>query len=178
MNYINMTEKSHELLLPYMTKDSIAVDMTLGNGHDTLFFSKHVKEVFSFDIQQQAIDVSLQLLNLHNVKNVNLIKDSHHNILNYTKSFDVGIFNLGYLPGGDKAITTHFKTTFKAIDILLSNSIKALVIVLYPGHEAGLIEHDFMNEYLSGLNKDYEYNIIKNNHLSNRAPYIVFFTKK
>ena len=32
----------------------IAIDFTMGNGHDTLFLSKVAKQVYSFDIQQEA----------------------------------------------------------------------------------------------------------------------------
>lgn len=176
--YINMTEKSHELLLPYLNQHTIALDLTLGNGYDTLFLSQHTKKIYSFDIQQQAIDQSLILLNSHGIKNVKLILDSHENILKYTKKFDVGIFNLGYLPGGDKAITTVPKSTFKALDILLSNNIKALVVVIYPGHEEGMKESLMFESFNLNFTKKYKITEIKNHHLSNKSPYIIFYEKK
>ena len=50
-------------------------------------------------------------------RNYTLIHDSHHNVKNYVKTpIKAGKFNLGWLPGGDKSITTLRETTLPAIE--------------------------------------------------------------
>jgi hypothetical protein len=52
------------------------------------------------------------------------------------------MFNLGYLPGGNKQITTQTETTLAALEaacgILSAEGL--ICIIAYPGHEAGLQE--------------------------------------
>lgn len=91
----------------------IAIDFTMGNGHDTLFLSKVAKQVYSFDIQQEALNNTKKLI--EDTDNVNLILASHENFDCYVKNFDVGIFNLGYLPNGDHQITTMADSSLQAI---------------------------------------------------------------
>ncbi len=49
------------------------------------------------------------------------------------------IFNLGYLPKGDKSIVTKPDTTIQAINALLSlMSIEGIIVfVIYHGHSEG-----------------------------------------
>ena len=49
----------------------------MGNGHDTLFLSKVAKQVYSFDIQQEALNNTKKLI--EDTDNVNLILASHEN---------------------------------------------------------------------------------------------------
>ena len=46
----------HKYLKTLISKDSIAVDMTTGNGNDTYFLCKLAKKVYGFDIQKEAIE--------------------------------------------------------------------------------------------------------------------------
>lgn len=52
------------------------------------------------------------------------------------------VFNLGYLPGGDKSITTNGSSTIKAIEQLLSimKDEGLIVLVVYHGHPEGKAE--------------------------------------
>ncbi|MEJ7220935.1 class I SAM-dependent methyltransferase, partial [Staphylococcus gallinarum] len=84
---------------------------TCGNGNDTLFLAQNVPNgfVYGFDIQQLAITNTEQ--KVATFSNVKLIKDSHNNVKQYIKAehigkIDAAIFNLGYLPKGDKSIVT------------------------------------------------------------------------
>jgi hypothetical protein len=65
------------------------------------------------------------------------------------------MFNLGYLPGGDKRITTMRETTMPAIeaaiDLLAPDGI--LNIAVYPGHEEGEAEGKMICDYLSGISR-------------------------
>jgi hypothetical protein len=132
----------------------------MGNGHDTEFLSKTVGEyghVFAFDIQEQALaSTEEHLKNSGCPENYTLILDSHHNVKKYVDvPFKAGMFNLGYLPGSDKSITTMRKTTLPAIEAAISLMARDAVIIvaIYPGHPEGEAEGKEICEYLSGLSR-------------------------
>ena len=138
----------------------MAVDFTMGNGHDTEFLSKTVGEtgkVYAFDIQASAVESTRKNLASAGCPcNYTLIHDSHHNVLNYVKEpIKAGMFNLGYLPGGDKSITTMRVTTLPAIEAAISLLDKdaILLVAVYPGHEEGDAEGREITEYLSTLSR-------------------------
>lgn len=106
----------------------IAVDATVGNGHDTLYLAERVGEkghVFGFDIQQEAIaSTSARLQEHHLLERVTLFQASHDQLIEkipdvYHGHIAGAIFNLGYLPGGDKRIVTKPESTIRAIEQLL-----------------------------------------------------------
>ncbi len=156
---IDLLEVEKSLVTPHIVSGGTAVDFTMGNGHDTLWLSKAVGEdgmVFAFDIQQQALDSTEKLLCENNISNVKLILDSHANVKNYvSEPICVGMFNLGYLPGGDKSITTKHESSIAAIiagtELLAPNG--ALLIAVYPGHAEGTIEGNAVRELLSSYDR-------------------------
>ena len=122
----------------------IAVDFTMGNGHDTAYLSKAVGPdgfVYAFDIQEQALASTQERLVAEGCPdNYRLILDSHSNVKKYVDvPFKAGMFNLGWLPGGDKSVTTLRETTLPAIrdaiDLMDRDAI--LNIAVYPGHAEG-----------------------------------------
>ena len=157
---IDLLDLHKKFILTHLREGDVAVDFTMGNGHDTAFLSKTVGEsghVYAFDIQQQAIDSTAQLLKSEGCPdNVTLVHASHHLVKDYVKQpYRAGMFNLGYLPGGDKRITTMRETTMPAIeaaiDLLAPDGI--LNIAVYPGHEEGEAEGKMICEYLEGLSR-------------------------
>lgn len=143
-------------ILSHLKEGDICADFTMGNGHDTAFLSKAVGKdghVYAFDIQKSAIESTRANLEREQCpKNYTLILDSHDNAREYIKQkIKVGMFNLGYLPGGDKSLTTKRETTLlaveRAIEMLDSDSI--LLVAVYPGHEEGRIEGELLYEMLS-----------------------------
>ncbi|MBQ8497650.1 MAG: class I SAM-dependent methyltransferase [Clostridia bacterium] len=157
---INLLEIEKNFLIPHIKKGGVAVDFTMGNGHDTLWLSEAMGEngkVYAFDIQPQALESSRRLLESENApKNYTLILDSHSNVKDYvSEKICIGMFNLGFLPGGDKSITTKRETTMiairAAIDLLDDDG--ALLIAVYPGHAEGTVEGELIEEELSGLNR-------------------------
>lgn len=152
------TEKM--MLEPHIKKGGVVADFTMGNGHDTLYFSRAVGEngkVYAFDIQKDALISTQKLLTEENApQNYVLINDSHHNALNYIKEpICAGMFNLGWLPGGDKSITTLRETTIPAIEAAISllDSDGGLLIAVYPGHPEGKAEGELIEEVLSKLDR-------------------------
>ena len=157
---INLLEVEKNFLIPHIKKGGVAVDFTMGNGHDTLWLSEAIGEngkVYAFDIQPQALESSRRLLESENApRNYTLILDSHSNVKDYvSEKICIGMFNLGFLPGGDKSITTKRDTTMVAIRaaIDLLDDDGALLIAVYPGHAEGTIEGELIEEELSKLNR-------------------------
>ncbi|MBE6665334.1 MAG: 16S rRNA (cytosine(1402)-N(4))-methyltransferase [Ruminococcaceae bacterium] len=157
---INLLEIEKNFLIPHIKKGGVAVDFTMGNGHDTLWLSEAMGEngkVYAFDIQPQALESSRKLLEANGAApNYTLILDSHSNVLDYVKEkICIGMFNLGFLPGGDKSITTKRETTMIAIRaaIELLDADGALLIAVYPGHEEGTIEGELIEQELMTLNR-------------------------
>lgn len=170
------TEIVRELLL--REKDiNMAVDMTAGNGHDSKFILDKLepKKLFAFDIQALARENTFKLIG--DKKNFTFILDSHENIDKYIKEkIDLVIFNLGYLPKGDKNITTSWQSTISAIkkSLELLSPRGKIFITVYPGHPAGKIESEKINEFLEDL--DYKkYTVLKMNFVNkiNNPPYVI-----
>ncbi len=153
---LRVLEKS--FIEPHIKKGGTVVDFTMGNGHDTLWLSKAVGDegkVYAFDVQKQAVENTAALLAREGRENCTLILDSHANVKQYVKEeICVGVFNLGYLPGSDKKITTLRQSTREAvvaaISLLAPDGI--VLIAVYPGHEEGQLEGEMLTEMF----KDYD----------------------
>ena len=157
---IDLLSLQKKFILEHLKKGDIAVDFTMGNGHDTEFLSKTVGEdghVYAFDIQEQALESSAENLKKAGCpQNYTLILDSHHNVKKYVDvPIKAGMFNLGYLPGSDKTVTTMRKTTLPAIEaaISLMDRDAIILIAVYPGHAEGEAEGKMICEYLSTLSR-------------------------
>ena len=157
---IDLLDLQKHFILTHLHEGDIAVDFTMGNGHDTEFLSKTVGEsghVFAFDVQEQALaSTSEHLKAVQCPNNYTLILDSHHNVKKYVDvPIKAGMFNLGYLPGSDKKVTTMRTTTLPAIEaaIDLLDSDGILNIAVYPGHPEGDAEGKMIEEYLSSLSR-------------------------
>lgn len=155
-----LTHTAHKLIAEAYPKINCAIDATCGNGHDTLFLAKRCSEkgkVFSFDIQQQAIQVAKKRITENTLTNkVAFFCTSHENMQQHiTQKAQVIMFNLGYLPNADKSITTQANSTIKALNSacqLLSNN-GLLSILCYPGHAEGKIETEQVKQWLNKLDK-------------------------
>lgn len=152
---LDLLDLEKKLLSPHVKEGGIAIDFTMGNGHDTLWLSQMVGpngRVFSFDIQKAALENTASLLKQNGVTNAELILDSHSNVKQYVnEKICAGMFNLGYLPGGDKRITTKHETTLEAIvsatELLERGG--AILIAVYPGHEEGTVEGSMIEQLLT-----------------------------
>lgn len=143
-DFWQMVDFSHLLMSRYVSSGATVIDATAGNGHDSLFLANLVGEegkVYSFDIQEKAIINTAKVLKEHNLlQRVKLVKDGHQNLDKYIKEeVDGMIFNLGYLPGGDKEIITRKDTTIKALEkgLSLLKFGGIITMVVYTGHPGG-----------------------------------------
>ena len=157
---IDLLDLQKHFILTHLKEGDVAVDFTMGNGYDTEFLSKTVGEsghVYAFDIQAQAVESTAKhLREVGCPDNYTLIHDSHHNVKNYVKEpIKAGMFNLGWLPGGDKSITTLRETTLPAIRdaISLMDRDAILNIAVYPGHKEGDAEGQMILDYLAGISR-------------------------
>jgi len=142
---MRLTDLAHQKILEIRSPVfNIAVDATLGNGHDACFLTQHAAMLYGFDIQARALKLTQQRLEgLEAACRHHLIHDSHANIDHHIQDpIDVCMFNLGYLPSGDHAITTHSDSTVialeKAYSLLASRGV--LSVLSYPGHPEGKTE--------------------------------------
>ncbi|TCK97982.1 putative rRNA methylase [Natranaerovirga hydrolytica] len=136
----------------------VVVDATMGNGNDTHFLAQLVGkegQVYSFDIQEEAIkSTKNKLLQTALDQQVLLIKDSHANMKAYIKEpVKAYMYNLGYLPNGDKNIITQKETTLfsikEALDLLAPNGV--ISILSYYGHKGGLEEKEGLEALINNL---------------------------
>lgn len=182
MAVINNTKNLIEFFMSNYIKDvKIAVDMTVGNGFD----SKNIleilkpKKLYCFDIQQEALDNSKKLLEQYS--NFELILENHKNFDKFVKeNIDFAIYNLGYLPKGDKFITTNAIDVEESLKKLLEklNSKGTIFITFYIGHLSGQMESLELSKYLESLSQK-EYTILKFTfeNQKNNPPYVVMIQK-
>ncbi len=154
----NALKLSHEYLKSRIKHGDIMVDATMGRGRDTLLLSTLVGDagkVYAFDIQQEAIDSTRELLKQNNISNAQLILDSHHKICDYVKFAKGVVFNLGFLPGGDHSIFSHSDTSIKAIEASLGiiPHDGFVCICSYYGGDTGFEEKDNLLNYLAALDQ-------------------------
>lgn len=182
---------AHTLLERVVGPGDVAIDCTMGNGHDTLFLANLVGQgghVFAFDIQESAVAATGKRLAQHGItaQQVTRIQASHETLLEHIPadaypSCKAAIFNLGYLPGGDKRICTTPQTTIVAIDALLSILAPGglVVLVVYPGHAEGAVEAAAVLQHCEAIPAATVnvvlYRILNN---PNQPPFVIALEKK
>lgn len=157
---LDLLELQKQFILAHLREGDTAVDFTMGNGHDTAFLSRTVGEsghVYAFDVQEAALASTAQTLADEGCpENYTLIHASHHRVREFVEGpIRAGMFNLGYLPGGDKRLTTLRETTMPAVEgaISLLGEDSILLIAVYPGHAEGAAEGEMLQAYFSTLDR-------------------------
>ena len=154
-----LTRLAHELLATTLQPGDLAVDATAGNGHDTLYLAQRVSpggRVYAFDVQHRALDATAGKLYAAGLRdNVNLCRTGHQDMLQRIPAAWHGrvaaiTFNLGYLPGGDKQITTAATSTLAALEqsLQLLQNGGVLSVLAYRGHPGGAQEADAVQRWL------------------------------
>ncbi len=173
-------EMAHDFLAQVITQEDIVVDATMGNGHDTLFLAKLAKQVYAFDIQEQALEKTSQRLQEAGLTNADLILQGHETVDQFVTEVKAAIFNLGYLPSADKSIITQPQTTIESLDKLCQMLIKGgrIAIMIYYGHEGGDIERDAVLDFVSQLpQQEYTATIYRTLNQINNPPFLVMIEK-
>lgn len=146
---VNTNTRIHDFLKDKLNKEMISVDLTCGNGYDTLFLAQYTQSVYSFDIQEIALTRAKELTK--DYKNITFILDDHQNVSNYIPSIvHCCIINCGYLPNGDKSITTQSQSTIFTLTQILHHLATNgyLIITVYPGHFSGKIEAEMVKHFI------------------------------
>lgn len=189
----NIIRKTTDLAMllasQYAFEGSIIIDATCGNGHDTLTLAKtKPSKLYGFDIQQDAVDATKALLSNEGFESqiengtISIICDSHSNMHQYISDHvNVIMFNLGYLPGGDKSIVTQLSETSAAIHAALEllSVDGVLCITMYSGHEEGKKEKEMLLELGEDLDsRIYHTAYINFLNQQNNPPEILLITRK
>ncbi len=184
------TEMSHQLVAKRLRKRQVAIDATAGNGYDTAFLAEKVGPdgtVIAVDVQADAIESTRKRLEeVDMLKQTTLVEDSHENIAAIVPKEHHGkvraiMFNLGYLPGSDKAIKTNWNSSIVAIraglELLAPGGI--MTICAYPGHPEGAEEANALERFGKWLDP-YDYCAVSYQflNLKNDPPFLVAIEKE
>lgn len=179
---------SHYLLDKVVKPGDTTIDATVGNGNDTLKLAHLVGasgSVIGFDIQEQAIETTLQKVIVSGFQHqVQLHHSGHEHIDTLSlepESVSAVVFNLGYLPKGDKSIVTTPHTTLVAIEKSLPLLKKGglLLIMVYYGHEGGESEKDAVLNFVESLPQQ-SFHVLKYAFINqkNSPPFLIALEKK
>ena len=201
------TELALHIARPYIREGKAVVDATCGNGHDTVALAKAVfpdygdgtaasennqecpttPRLVAFDIQQRAVNATAWLLMEEgfgaqlDAGSIRLIRDSHENMEDYVNEACLIMFNLGYLPGGDKELTTCTESTMKAIRKAAGMLTKCglLSVTMYSGHREGAKEKAEVLAFARGLDsKIYHAAYVNMLNQANNPPELLLITRK
>jgi predicted methyltransferase len=176
----NVLEVARQLIRERVSPGETVIDATMGNGNDTLFLAQLVGEtglVIAYDIQQEAIEKTRLRLEREGVlARVQLHMESHEKISEVEAKVGAVMFNLGYLPGGDKRVTTEAESTIRAIGAGLESLRPGgiMTVVVYWGHSAGKVEKEAVENYCRTLDQT-KYLVLRYQYLNqqNQAPFLL-----
>lgn len=159
-------DAAHAYWSRIIQKGDTVIDATCGNGYDTLQLCKLTLgiengdlqgKVYAIDNQAAAIASTTCRLNNHLQPElragVELLHQSHALFPYYIRpqTIKLIVYNLGYLPKGDKGHTTLTDSTLQSLSHAQNLLVPGGVISLtcYPGHSEGEREKKAIIEYLS-----------------------------
>jgi len=165
MARVSITDIVHRYLDSVIVPGDMVIDATVGNGHDALFLAGLIGgagKLYGFDIQPDAItttearleaagmlsraDLSLRR---HEQMATSIPKHLHGHI-------SAVVYNLGYLPGSDKTLTTKPDATIaslkQACDLLRSGG--TISLLAYTGHPGGMGECNAIKGWAADLNSE------------------------
>ncbi|WP_432774194.1 class I SAM-dependent methyltransferase [Brevibacillus gelatini] len=181
----NVLEVARKLIRERVQPGETVIDATMGNGNDTLFLAQLVSEtghVIAFDIQPQAIAKTKERLEREGLLDrVELKLASHEEIESLDVQAAAIMFNLGYLPGGNKEITTQAASTIRAIEsglrVLRPGGI--MTVMIYWGHAAGEVEKEAVEAFCQELSQ-MEFLVLKYQYINqqNQAPFLLAIERR
>lgn len=161
MTYHNAVTYVHMLLQQHLRADDVVVDATAGNGRDARFMLGLVGArgtLYAFDVQAEAIAATrLAIGDLPG--SVNLIHAGHESMSDHIAADHRGrvravTFNLGYLPGGDHALTTTVASTLAAVKSAMAVvDVQGIIAIVCYRHPEGELELQALRELATGLDQ-------------------------
>lgn len=147
-----------------LKKGDTVIDATCGNGHDTVTLAQLMEDLgggnlIALDVQDAALEATKILckewFEPASRVQIDLLRQSHASFPEKLLPSSVAliVYNLGYLPGGDKSVTTLTSSTLQSIETALPllREGGALSVTCYPGHEEGAKEEKNILEYVQKL---------------------------
>ena len=179
---------THSLIKEAVQPGDTVIDATIGNGHDTLLLAQLVGatgKVIGFDIQKQAIlNTENRLKKADAQSSVSLYNQGHETIKDIIDPDDkvaLVIFNLGYLPKGDKTVVTTPKTTLEGIkqSLTLLKKNGLLLLMVYHGHDGGTKEKNAILDFSKSLPQE-RYSVLNYQYLNqkNDPPFLIAIEKR
>ncbi|MFA6916195.1 MAG: class I SAM-dependent methyltransferase [Parachlamydiales bacterium] len=150
-----------------LEKGDVVIDATCGNGNDTLFLAQRVLDenagmIWAFDLQEIALKNTKEKLQQHFplewLERVHFVHGSHDRLpaALLEKRVKLAVYNLGYLPGSDKSVTTLPLSTIASLkgvsEIIAEGGV--LCVTCYSGHPGGKEEQERVVEWASTLPKE------------------------
>ena len=162
------------------------VDATCGNGNDTLLLAELVGpqgKVWAFDSQEAAITATDAALRAAGCREwVEMVSGGHERLAEHvTGPVSAVVFNLGYLPGGDKRFVTRPVSTRAALEQAASQIGPGgfVLVVVYTGHPGGDEEWDAVRTWGEALAPG-EFNVWQARQMnrSEAAPFLVLVERR
>lgn len=186
---LSLPQQTHAFLNQYLQAGDIVIDATCGNGWDTLFLAQQVYPhglVYAIDIQVAAIEATKKRLQLAAVDTETRYFQTGHEQLQtiiapeHQNQIKAIMFNLGYLPRGNKKIITQTKTTLLALNSALNILLPAgyVTVLAYPGHLGGDIETVAVTTWALNLDPAiFELTVINSHQINAHAPKLFIVQK-
>ena len=176
---------AHFFLKERLKPGDCVVDATCGNGQDTLLLASLVGSsgrVWAFDVQEAALaktGKSLAAVGLE--QRVQLVHAGHERLAEFvTEQLQAVVFNLGYLPTGDRKIRTAAATTLTALhQAAMQLQAGGLILVaVYTGHEGGEEEWSAVHKWCTAL-LPHKFNVWQSRQLNRgeTAPFLIVVEK-
>jgi len=161
-----LTKRAQQAVGGILRPGDRAIDATVGNGQDTLFLAGRVApdgRVIGFDIQPEALASAQRRLDQARLQHVaRLLLCSHQQMTaripaDWSGQVSAVMFNLGYLPGGDKNQVTRADSTLPALDQALGllSTGGLISLLVYRGHDGARDEAAAVQSWLSTLDGQY-----------------------
>ena len=178
---------AHGMMATVVGPGDWVIDATAGNGYDTTFLADLVGpggRVLAMDVQRDAVDVTKARLEESDW--VTVMEGDHGQLIAALDDVWSGrvqgiMFNLGYLPGGDKAVQTVAASTIKALEgsLALLASGGLITLVCYVGHAGGAAEAEAVMEWGSKLDQG-AYTVAKYRMVNQRntPPFLIVVEKR
>lgn len=155
---------AHRLWEEHVRPGDIVIDATCGNGNDTLQLAQlaltaHSGTLYAMDIQLEALEKAQhylqELISLEEFSRIKFVEGCHSQFPKEIQpdSVKLIVYNLGYLPGGDKSVTTRVESTkrslLNAMELIQVDGL--ICVTCYPGHAEGEREQSELIEFVSTL---------------------------
>ena len=170
-----ITDLSHRIIGQLFPEGgSLAMDLTLGNGHDADFLSGMFDRVIAVDIQKSCID------SYYAPQNVQKICMDHAEVESLNEGPSLIVYNLGYRPGGAKTVRTSSESTLvslqQATRIIEPGGV--ILIGIYWKHDGGQEAKNVL-DYCSSLPKE-EFGVLDHTFINrgNQPPSLIIVERK